>query len=50
MSWANSSLEEVSSNGTTGNPTLASEALGDYFWKKQNLGFAKMLNNISKNN
>ena len=48
VAWANNSLEEVSNNGTTGNPTLASKSLGDYFWKQQNLGFAKMLQNISK--
>ena len=48
VDWANSSLDEVSSNGTTGNPKLASKALGKYFWEKQNYGFAKMLYNISK--
>tara|TARA_Y100001934_G_C12321747_1_gene760429 strand:+ start:1040 stop:1822 length:783 start_codon:yes stop_codon:yes gene_type:complete len=48
VDWANSSLDEISSNGTTGNPKLASKALGKYFWEKQNNGFAKMLYSISK--
>jgi len=50
VGWANSSLDEISNNGTTGNPELASKALGNYFWKEQNLGFAKMLHDISKDN
>tara|TARA_Y100001970_G_scaffold66752_1_gene85138 strand:- start:2457 stop:3239 length:783 start_codon:yes stop_codon:yes gene_type:complete len=48
IDWANSSLDEISNNGTTGNPTLASKELGKYFWEKQNYGFAKMLYKISK--
>ena len=46
--WLNSSLDEISNNGTTGNPELASKALGKFFWKEQNNGFAKMLKEISK--
>lgn len=47
VNWINSTLDEISSNGTTGNPELASKELGAYFWKEQNKGFAKMLNEIS---